>query len=233
MLVFPPIPECCASLITHIGLCRHCDGLCSLPFACVETFTTGSPNTCWEQYICIAELHETNTHKANVLLSTWLYMKFLKVPKTKTIQYSDNTVKTLCLTKRFHLCKLKCGCFHSTRPSLSTEGGLVLFEAECGHSLIRGARFLFCASCFLCGVEPGVDEDLFGREPLRGFPPQKAAEQAPGRRGEAVGEAVLALANLREKRAGVRVMEWVTAHQEGVEHYAQAPNIRLLPRVGA
>lgn len=81
------------------------------------------------------------------------------------------------------------------------------------------------------GFEPGVGQDLPGRQAFVGVATQKAANQALGLGREGVGNVEVAAANLAEEGQGLGVVERVSAHQHGVQHYAQTPHVRRLARV--
>ena len=83
------------------------------------------------------------------------------------------------------------------------------------------------------GGEPGVVQQLAGREALGRLAAQQAADQAAGLGREGLGEAEVAAADLGEERARLHIVEGVAAHQDGVEHDAQAPHVRRLARVAA
>ena len=76
-----------------------------------------------------------------------------------------------------------------------------------------------------------MSEQLRGGQSLCRLLPQQALQQTLGPRREALRQAALAPADLREEGGGVRVVEGIAPHQHGVQHYPQTPHVRLLAGV--
>lgn len=83
------------------------------------------------------------------------------------------------------------------------------------------------------GGEPGMVQDLPRGEALRRLSPQDATDEASRLGRQRLGDAELAAADLAEERAGLHVVEGIAAHEDGVEHDAQAPHVRRLAGVAA
>lgn len=79
--------------------------------------------------------------------------------------------------------------------------------------------------------QPRVHQQLRRLEPLRGLPPQHAANQAPRLRRQPAGQAERPAADLGEQGGGLRVLKRVPPDQHGVQGHAQAPDVRGPTRV--
>lgn len=109
---------------------------------------------------------------------------------------------------------------------LAEEGtDIVIVSMVFWNDLIGSPCLLVCISWLQDRLEPGMEQDLWGRESFRGLPPQEAADEASGFGGDVVRNTELSAADFGKQSARVRVVEGIASHQQGVEHHSQAPHV--------
>ena len=80
-------------------------------------------------------------------------------------------------------------------------------------------------------VEPGVLQDLSGREAFARVEAQQVADETLGTTGDGVGQREVHFPDLSEQHARLAIVERVPPQEHSVQHDAQTPQVGLTARV--